>query len=384
MNFEFTGPGRIVFGPGRRRDLGSLARPFGSRALLVCGSTPARVQDLAAWLQGAGMEVELISMATEPTLDLLQPGLERARAMGRPVIIACGGGSVLDAGKALAALAPQPGPAQDHLEVVGLGKPLDKDPLPFLALPTTSGTGSEATRNAVLGCPDQGVKVSLRDPRMLARVALVDPELTLGLPPHLTATTGLDALTQLIEPFLSWAATPFTDGLAREGLPRAARALPRAFKDGSDLEARQDLALASLQSGLALANARLGAVHGLAAPFGGRFPAPHGAVCACLLPPTLAITLRALRQRAPEHPALDRLDEVGSLLLGDPKARAEDGIAWLEALLIEFALPGLGTYGVNAASLADLSRQATQSSSMKGHPLELTEGERLEILERSL
>jgi alcohol dehydrogenase class IV len=235
-------------------------------------------------------------------------------------VIGLGGGSVLDAAKAIAALMTNGGHPLDYLEVVGRGQALRVPAAAMIAIPTTAGTGTEVTRNAVLGSPEHHVKVSLRSPLMLPRLALVDPELTYDLPPALTASTGLDALTQLLEPFVSHQGNPMTDALCREGLRRAAQALPRVFANGQDRAAREDMALASLFGGLALANAKLGAVHGLAAPIGGMFPAPHGAVCAALLPHVMAINVRALRDRQPDAEALRRYDQAAQLLTGNAAA----------------------------------------------------------------
>jgi len=248
------------------------------------------------------------------------------------------------------------------------GLPLQRRPLPCIAIPTTAGTGSEVTRNAVLASPEHGVKASLRHPWMLPEAALVDPELTLGLPPALTASTGLDALTQLIEPFLSLRANPLTDALCLEGLRRAAGALERAWSRGDDLDARTDMALASLFGGLALANAGLGAVHGLAAPLGGLAPIPHGAACAILLPGVLAANLRA---GAPGTPLRDRADQLARLLTGDGAARGEDGVAWVAALVARLGIPRLAHYGVTPVQLDLVAERALAASSMKANPVPL-------------
>ena len=254
-----------------------------------------------------------------------------------------------------------------------------------MALPTTAGTGSEVTRNAVLAAPEQRVKVSLRSPRMLARLALVDPELTYSLPPAVTASSGLDALTQLIEPFVTPAANPLTDALCRDGIPRAARALRRAYADGADAEARQDMALASLLGGLALANSRLGAVHGLAGPLGGWLPAaPHGALCARLLPIVTAANVRALDLRGRTSPALARYAEAAALLTGDKEASAADAAEWLGALAAALHIPPLREYGLTSGDIGALVPQAQRANSMRGNPIALTDAEVAEILEQAL
>jgi alcohol dehydrogenase class IV len=384
MTFEFATAGRIVFGPGTMQQAAPAAAGWGRCALLVTGQRQAPAAALTAQLQTAGVAVERFIVAGEPDVALVQAGVARARALPAEVVVGVGGGSALDAGKAIAALAANPGDVYDYLEVVGRGQPLAHDALPYIALPTTSGTGSEVTRNAVLGVPAERIKVSLRGPRLLPRLAIVDPELTYGLPPAITAYTGLDALTQLLEPFVSSSANPLTDALCREGLRRAGGALRRAVADGADTAARHDMALASLLGGLALANARLGAVHGLAGPLGGRYAAPHGALCGRLLPAATAVNVRALQARAPASPALSAYAEAARLLTGRPEATAGEGVAWLQALVDDLGLPRLARYGLTEAGLPDLVPLAQRASSMRGNPLPLTDDEVLEIMRLSL
>lgn len=307
-----------------------------------------------------------------------------ARESGAAFVIGFGGGAALDAGKAIAALATNPGDPLDYLEVIGRGLPLTHAPLPYIAIPTTAGTGAEVTRNAVLASSEHRVKVSLRSPLMLPRVALIDPELMVSLPPAITASTGMDALTQVIEPFVSNAANPITDAFCRDGIARAARSLRRAYDNGTDIKAREDMALAALCGGLALANAKLGAVHGFAAPIGGMFDAPHGAVCAALLAPVMRANIAALRARMPGNAVLERFTEVARLLTGHPEASAEDGTAWIDALTRGLAIPGLGTYGIGEADLEEIAGKASQASSMKGNPVALTTGELVSILTAAL
>ncbi|WP_373372087.1 iron-containing alcohol dehydrogenase [Nannocystis bainbridge] len=383
--FELATAARIVFGVGVAAQVGPIAAEHGRRALVVTGRDPARAEPVLEAMHAAGLELSVFTVAGEPTVADAERGVVAARACACDVVVAIGGGSPLDAGKAIAALVRNPGPPLDYLEVVGRGRPLVHDPVPFVAVPTTAGTGSEVTRNAVLAAEDQRVKVSLRSPKMLPRAAIVDPALTLSLPPAVTADCGLDALTQLIEPFLSRRANPITDALCRDGIARAARALPRAFADGSDLEARSDMALASLLGGLALANAGLGAVHGFAGPIGGAFPdAPHGAVCARLLPEALRINARALRAREPTSPALARFDEVARLVTGDPAATLDHAVDHLRALVASLQIRPLAAFGLRAADLPALVERARQASSMKANPLDLTDTELHEALAAAL
>lgn len=376
--FEFSTAGRIVFGDGCSAAVPAWAAELGSPVLVVSGRDPARAEWLVEGVQRLGAEVILICVDGEPDLTFVSKGAELARRRSVQVVVSIGGGSAVDAGKAIAALATNGGDALEYLEVVGSAKPLVHSPLPFIAVPTTAGTGSEVTRNAVLTVPGRRVKASLRSPRMLPRLAVVDPVLTYSLPPPITATTGLDALTQLIEPFLSGRANAMTDAICRDGIARAARSLERACLDGRDATARADMSLASLFGGLALANAGLGAVHGLAAPIGGMVHAPHGAVCAALLPHVMSANVAALRAGAPAGPALKRAAETGRLLCGreDPDAAVE----WLAGIVERLGVPRLGALGVDAADLPAIAEQAQRASSMKANPVPLSADQLIAIL----
>lgn len=380
MQFEFATAQRIIFGNGTLRDIGKIAAPFGKRALVVTGRDTSRATPLFDLLHKAKVETQIFAVAGEPTIDAVQKGVEAAR--GCDFVIGIGGGSVLDAGKAIAALLTNDGDTFDYLEVIGQGKPLAHAPLPYIAIPTTAGTGAEVTRNAVLGSPQHHVKVSLRSPLMLPSVALVDPELTYDLPPALTASTGLDALTQLIEPFVSSRANPLTDALCRDGISRAARSLRRAYEN--DNFAREDMALASLFGGLALANSGLGAVHGFAAPLGGMFPAPHGAICAALLPHVMRTNVHALQKGSPSSTALRRYHEVARILTGDESATALDGVAWVTKLCHALEIPALSTYGITESDFPAIIEKAAAASSMKANPLKLTPEEMNHILQLAL
>ncbi|ATB27551.1 iron-containing alcohol dehydrogenase [Melittangium boletus] len=382
--FEFATATRILYGAGRLAEAPEAVKALGGhRVLLVTGRDATRAAPLREGLERLGLGTVLLPVAGEPTVDRVREGTALALAERCDAVVAFGGGSALDAGKAIAALATHGGEPLDFLEVVGRGQALTSPALPFVAIPTTAGTGSEVTRNAVLGVPEAQVKASLRGPHLLPRLALVDPSLLEGAPPGVLAASGLDALSQLIEPLLSVRANPLTDALAREGIRRSARSLRRAVLDTPDAAAREDLALASLLGGLCLANSGLGAVHGFAAPVGGMFEAPHGAVCAALLPATLEVNLRALRSRAPAHPSLARFQELAQLLTGQASARAEEGIAWVRELCAALSVPGLGHYGLTEADVPRLVSKARVASSMKANPLPLTEEELTEIALRS-
>jgi len=392
LRFEFATATRIIFGPGTLREVGPIAAKMGHRALVVTGRTalqqvqdkPARAAPLLDALAEQGIEIIPYSVAGEPTVEMARLGTRRAQEADCDLVIGFGGGSALDTGKAVAALLTNGGDPLDYLEVIGRGQPLTRPAAPYIAIPTTAGTGAEVTRNAVLASPEHRVKVSLRSPLMLPRLALVDPELTHSLPPSVTASTGLDALTQVIEPYVSNRANPLTDALCREGMRRAARSLHRAYEQGDDAEAREDMALVSLFGGLALANAKLGAVHGFAGPMGGMFSAPHGAICGRLLPHVMAVNVRALHERQPESEALHRYDEVAQILTGNDDATAADGVAWMQELCDALHIPALSSYGVAPADFPLLIEKGSAASSMQGNPIQLTPDEMREILTRAL
>lgn len=382
--FEFATANRILFGSGCLRELGSVCEPFGRRALVVTGSNTSRANRAVEILGNHRLDSIAFPVGGEPELGTVQLGVALAREHHCDMVVGIGGGSALDAAKAIAAMLANPGELLDYLEVIGPGKPLPNPSIPFVAIPTTAGTGTEVTRNAVLASPEHRVKVSLRSPAMLSKVALIDPELTLGLPPELTASTGLDALTQLIEPYVSIRANPLTDSLCVEGIRRVARSLRRAWDQGCDIDAREDMAVASLFGGMALANAGLGAVHGFAAPIGGGFKAPHGAVCAILLPSVMEANLRALRQRAPDSHVVRRFDEIGHWLTGSAKATAEDGVRWVRELILEMKVPRLTAYAVTRNDIPGLVEKAVKASSMKANPIVLSSAELSTILESVL
>jgi alcohol dehydrogenase class IV len=383
MNFEFATATRIIFGPGKLSELPQIARGFGRRALLVTGSRSAPAQQLIETLESVDVASERFAVAGEPTVALINQGIALARKSECQFVVAIGGGSVIDAGKAIAVMLANDGELLDYVEVVGRGKTLSKPSLPFIAIPTTAGTGAEVTRNAVLGSTDHRVKASLRSPFMLPTVALLDPELTYELPPALTASTGLDALTQLIEPFTCNRANALTDAICREGMRRVAGSLRIAYAEGRNVAAREDMMLAGLFGGLALANAGLGAVHGFAAPIGGMFPAPHGAVCAALLPHVMVANDCAARANN-AGAVVNRYDEVARILTGNPDASATDGVRWVSELVRDLNIPPLRAYGLNASHIPELVAKAANASSMKANPVKLSPDELAGLLDQAL
>lgn len=396
MKFEFSTARRIVFGPGAAEQIPGLVAGYGKRAFLVLGSTPDRSKPTLDALTSREITPTVFNVPGEPTIEMAQAAVKAAREAKADVVVAIGGGSVLDVGKVAAVMLKNEGELSLYLEVVGKGRPLREQAAPLIAVPTTAGTGAEVTYNAVLGVPEQQMKVSMRSPLMVPRWAIVDPLLTHSMPPELTASTGLDALTQLVEAFVSNKANPLTDGLCREGLQRAGRSLQRAVEDGSNAHAREDMALASLLGGMALANARLGAVHGFAGPLGGITTAPHGIICGKLLPYVMQANVQALQNQSPGSRAsgsavqslssedvqalLAKFDEIGRILTGTNTANASDAISWISDLCASFGLPALRKYGLSTADFPAIVQKAKKASSMQGNPVELSEEELTAIL----
>ena len=381
MSFEFATAGRILAGVGRAAELPVLLAGLGSRVLVCTGADPVRHAGLLAGLE---MPATVFPVPAEPTIDMARAGVAAARESGADVVVAIGGGSVIDTAKAISVLLANGGDPVDYLEVVGSGRKITRPAVPCVAVPTTAGTGAEVTANAVLASPGHKVKASLRSPLMIPRLALVDPELTVSCPPPVTAASGLDAMTQCLEPFVAVQANPLTDGLAREGLRQAAAGLRTAYADGTDLDARTHMAMCSLLSGIALANAKLGAVHGLAGVIGGMADVPHGAACAALLAPVMEANVHALKSAQPDHPTLSRYAEVARLLTGKPAASTDDGIAWIRETISLLAVPGLAAFGIRSDHADDIASKASKSSSMKGNPAVLSAADLKAIVLRAL
>jgi alcohol dehydrogenase class IV len=384
MQFEFATTDRIILGPGTLRDAGPAIKSAGKRPLVVTGKTIQRAEPLLQLLRDNNIEPTTFSVSGEPKIQTIRDAVALAKNENCDWVIGIGGGSVLDAGKAVAAMMKNEGDVLDYVEIIGQGKKLTQRPARFMAIPTTAGTGSEATRNAVLASPEHKLKVSLRSPMMLPDIAIVDAELTYDLPPAITASTGLDALTQLIEPYVCLRANPMTDALCIEGIRRVARSFRIAVEKGRDKDAREDMAVASLFGGMALTNAGLGAVHGFAGPIGGMFSAPHGETCAALLADVMEMNLRALREREPNSCAIHRYDRVGALLSENNNATSKSGIEWIRQFVSDFKIPRLSSHGIKPARIGDIVKNAMNASSMKANPIALTEAELAEILQRAL
>lgn len=371
--FEFSTSDHIIFGNGALSRVSALAPNFGKRVLIVCGSGSVSLENLFKFLNDAGVPGEIFRVEEEPDMAMIEEGLEKTRMAQCDFVIGYGGGSVMDTGKAIAALMTNPGDLMDYLEVIGQGKEIPNPAAPMIAIPTTAGTGTEVTRNAVISSPEHQVKVSMRSRKMIPTVAIVDPELTYSMPSAVTASTGMDALTQVIEAYVSNRANAMTDIIAKEGIRRGARSLLRAYQNGQDKEAREDMALTSLLGGLALANGGLGAVHGFAGPIGGMFNAPHGAICASLLPHVMNYNVAALPDHEGPGEIRERYQEIAILLTGEPEADIEDGVDWIKNLAEALEIPGLRDIGIRREDFDKIIQQSKVSSSMQKNPVKLDE-----------
>jgi alcohol dehydrogenase class IV len=388
---------RVEFGRGRIERLPAIVAGFGRRALVVTGARSFRATDLwpalVAGLDGAGVRADAAVVTGEPSPGLVDATVAQWREAGIDVVVGIGGGSVLDAAKAVAGLLRSGTSVIDHLEVVGRGLPYEGPSVPLVAVPTTAGTGSEATKNAVLGERGAGgFKRSFRDDRLVAQVAVVDPDLLDPCPRELIAADGMDAVTQLLEAYVSTGAGPFTDALALAGLEAARDGLLRWFELGpgageASAAWRERMAFAALVSGICLAQAGLGAVHGLAAPLGAALPVPHGVACGTVLAPATGANVRALRERRPESPALARYARAGRALLGDPDLDDDAAIPGLERLLaawsVRLRLGGLGAHGLTEAAIPAIVAEA-RGGSMRTNPIALTDEELAGVLRAAL
>ncbi len=379
MEFDFATAGRIVFGPGRFKELPAMVSGFGAKVMIVAGGHAANLPGLDL----LGAERVLVRTSGEPSIPQVEEAVATARRFAPDVIVAVGGGSAIDTAKSVGILARNKGDILDHIEVVGRGLPLEPVTIPVIACPTTSGAGAEVTANSPIISPEHGVKASLRSPAMLPAVALIDPELTVSGPRAVTASSGFDALTQCIEPFVSVKANVLTDQIAAEGMRRAASGLRRAWQDGSDIAARTDMSLCSLFGGLSLANAKLGAVHGLAAPVGGMTGGAHGEICAAMLAGATKVNVQSMIRRDFDNPALARYDRVAQILTGRHDAKAADGVEWLARIVEDLQVPGLSALGLKRSQIDEAAEAAMRASSMKGNPIVLNHDEVVEIIELS-
>lgn len=376
--FSFISPQSIHFGRGQSQQTAALAKSFGEAALLVHGASARRAEWLIKSCQNAGLTTKTISCQSEPSLPDIELALAQLEGFHPNVVIALGGGSVIDFAKALAALMRCSGRPLDYLEIVGGGKPIDHPPIPMIALPTTAGTGSEVTKNAVITVPEHSIKVSLRDPRMVPDIAIIDASLMQGAPQRVALTAGLDAVVQVIEPYLSVEANPMTDAICHAAIPIGLKVL-RDLVENDAPEAWDSMAWVSTCGGLALANSGLGAVHGFAGVIGGKSNAPHGEICGALLPAVLESHLRKAEGQTETHKRLQWILD----LMDTHFAQSEGGmgVSGLRRWSTKMGLRGLEDMGLSVSDFSEVVTAASKASSMKGNPFSLSVMELLQILQ---
>lgn len=383
MGFEFATANRIIFGNGTITRVGQVASEFGKRALIVAGSGSVPLDRLFHSIESVDITGHLFRVEHEPDIPTIIAGIAQAKTQGCDLVVSIGGGSVLDAGKAIAAMLTNSGELIEYLEVVGGGKEIPNQAAPMIALPTTAGPGTEVTRNAVITSPEHQVKVSMRSLRMIPAVAIIDPELTYTMPPSVTASTGMDALTQVIEGYVSNKTNPMTDMICQEGILRGSRSLLAAYKNGMDERAREDMSLTSLFGGLALANGGLGAVHGFAGPIGGMFGAAHGVICASLLPYVMKYNVKFSAESGNYMELQSRYRNIAHWVTGNPDAEIEDGVRWVIELAEALEIPGLQSLGIERNDFDKIVENSKVSSSMQKNPVKLDEPTLKAILEEA-
>ena len=376
--FQFMTSSRIIFGEGALINSLSSLNQFGYSVLLVTGKDGTRAEPVVSYLKQQGMRYQQVAIHGEPLIAMVEEMAAMGRKFRPDMVLAIGGGSVLDAGKALAALIPNQGSVYDYVEVVGRNVPLQAKPLPYIAVPTTAGTGSEVSKNAVLRSAQENVKVSLRCPEMLPDLSIIDPTLTYGMDPVMSGYCGMDAFTHLMEAYVCGDPNPLTDMVCEEGLRRLAGAIIAACED-DDPRARSDMSFAALLGGMASANAKLGAAHGLASSLGGRLDAPHGLITAQLAPYVMQENILAARE-AGRADVLNRYRQLACILTGRMNAEISDGIQWTKRTLKRLNLPRVSEYGLCDMMFEEVAEDALLSNAIKGNPLPLNKERLLSIL----
>jgi alcohol dehydrogenase class IV len=392
MQFEFLSTPKIFFGSDKFQNIGTLAKEFGSNLFLVTSESALPKSNFARSIlenQVAKFHfnIESYIIKGEPTIEVIDLGTNKANEFKADVVIGLGGGSVLDASKAIAGLITNGGSARDYLEVVGRGETITKPPLPIIAIPTTAGTGSEVTKNAVILAKEEQFKASIRSPLLIPKIAIIDPTLMVTVPPSVTATCGMDAFTQLIEAYTSNNAQPMTDALAELGIKKVAKSLLSAYKNGQLLETRTNMALASLISGICLANAGLGAVHGFASPMGG-LNIPHGVICAALLAPTIEANISKLKSTPENQLVLEKYSRIAEIIADRTFSKMElaheSFIDFLKSLTEDLKIPKLSEFGVTESVIPMIVEKAKNSSSMKYNPIHLDDTALSNILKQAM
>jgi alcohol dehydrogenase class IV len=376
--FQFMTTSRIIFGEGSLQSSLSVINQFGYSVLLVTGKDLTRSQLIINYLKGQSMRYQHISVSGEPNITMVEESAVLARRFKPDMVVAIGGGSVLDMGKALAAMVTNAGDLYDYVEVVGRNVPIKAEPLPMIAIPTTASTGSEVTKNAVLKSAQDKVKVSLRSPEMLPNVAIVDPTLTYGTDPQTSGRGAMDAFTHLMEAYVCGEPNPLTDMICEEGLRRLTHSIISGCRQDNP-RARSDLSFAAMLGGMAITNAKLGAAHGLAAALGGKISAPHSVIAARLAPFVMQENMRAAKQEG-RSDLLARYRKIAKLVTEDDDADMDDAIRWVNSMLDKLEIPSLSHYGVCDISFATVAEDAMKTVAIKGNPLPLTRDRLIELL----
>ncbi|MHA2365700.1 MAG: iron-containing alcohol dehydrogenase [Candidatus Hodarchaeales archaeon] len=388
MLFDFLHTPDIKFGKGQFSKIGPIISQYGAKALMVVNKSALEAQSVNETLESlSDFKIKMIPMYVkgEPEIEVIDRGIRIG--FEADVVIGIGGGSALDAGKAIAGLIPNGESCRDYMEVIGKGLTITKSSLPYIAVPTTAGTGCEATKNAVISSKQDGYKASIRSPYFIPKVAIIDPLLMTSVPPEVTARCGMDALTQLIEPYTSNNSLLITDNLAELGIALISESIRIAFLDGKNIEARSKMALGALLGGICLTNTGLGAVHGFASPMGAMFSIPHGSICAALLTQTVRMNIQALKERNPENQVLLKYARISELLTGQThdslNLAYEDLIDYLHKLSKLLDIPSLGKWPISVEDYPKIVEKAKNASSMTYNPIKLTDNELTDILKSS-
>lgn len=383
MHFDFSTADRIVFGVSVLDEVPKLISGFGTKAIVIHSPQATIENSITRMFNSTDKEFIKIAVNSEPTYTSIYNAIQLASSNNCDFVIGIGGGSVLDTAKVVAAMMTNGGELIDYLETVGKGLPIKNRCAPFLAIPTTAGTGSEVTRNAVIDIPEKKLKVSIRSALMLPWVSLIDPNLTISLPPDITAYTGMDAFVQVIEPYVSNRANVLVDTLCVNAIQKAAVHLRKVYNDGQNLESRIEMCYVSLMGGMCLANSGVGAVHGFAGAIGSMFHAAHGAVIASLVSAVMEVNISAIMKRDPHSKSLERYLEISKIITNNKFANYCDGIQWFRELCRELNIPRLQVLGIDRRDFPEIISLSKTTNSMKANPIKLSDDELIRILDLS-
>lgn len=383
MNFNIETPSKVIFGPSKVKELPDIIKSLSSNIMIVTGKSADRYAGILTELTELDIKYSVYNVNSEPYIETVNEAVKLAREIEASLVLAIGGGSAIDTAKAVSVMLSNPGEVLDYLEGIGKGLPVKEPSVPCIAVPTTSGTGAEVTKNAVLCSREQCKKVSMRSSYMIPDLALIDPELSQTVPQNITAYTGMDAITQIIEPFISCMNNQFTDSICIDAISIAGNSVKKSYSEPDNIEARTNMSYISLIGGMALTNAKLGAVHGFAGAIGGMFNAPHGAVCAALLPHVLEVNLDAVKSRGTSA-QLEKYNQLAQVLTGDEKSLASNSVTFIKEINDYLKISGLSKLGISEGDIDSIVSASKNSSSMKGNTLTLTEDELKKIIQMAI